>query len=55
MGEVPFWLARYALVVAGAAFLCYVMVIVILVVASHVVGVRRRPGDSSRTNGGSPS
>lgn len=55
MGEVPFWLARYALVVAGAAFLCYILVIVILVAASHVIGVRRGQGHSTRAGGRAPS
>jgi hypothetical protein len=54
MAEAAFWLARSALVVAGAAFLCYALVILGLVVASHFVGARR-PRHSARTRPGSSS
>ncbi len=35
MGDWAFWLARWALATAGAAFLCYVLVLVALVLASQ--------------------
>ena len=54
MAEAAFWLARSALVVAGAAFLCYALVILGLVVASHLVGTRR-PRHSAGTRTGSSS
>jgi hypothetical protein len=55
MAQAAFWLARSALVVAGAAFLCYVLVILGLVVASQVIGARRDPDRSPESRGGGPS
>jgi len=55
MAEAAFWLARSALVLAGAVFLCYAVVILSLVVASQVVGVRRQPDSAPCTRGESPS
>lgn len=43
MGDWAFWLARWALATAGAAFLCYVLVLVGLVLVSHFLSPRRRP------------
>jgi hypothetical protein len=55
MAEAAFWIARTALVVAGAAFLCYALVILVLVVASHGVGTRRTTGQGSPTQRGTSS
>jgi hypothetical protein len=55
VAEAAFWLARSALVLAGAAFLCYAVVILGLVVASQVMGVRRRPDRTPDTRDGSVS
>jgi hypothetical protein len=55
MAEAAFWLARSALILAGAAFLCYAVVLLLLVVASQVVGVRRQRDHVPHTRGGSPS
>ncbi|GAB3201505.1 hypothetical protein GCM10027261_36180 [Geodermatophilus arenarius] len=42
MGDWAFWLARWALATAGAAFLCYLLVLVCLVVASRYLHPRPR-------------
>ncbi|MGY1691003.1 hypothetical protein [Geodermatophilus sp. SYSU D01105] len=55
MAEAAFWFARAALVLAGAAFLCYAVVILGLVLASQFTGVRRQPDRPPDTRSGSRS
>lgn len=60
MGDAAFWLARVALATAGAAFICYLLVLVCLVVASRFLypkprhlqphRIRRRPRDAGAGN-----
>ena len=42
MGDAAFWLARFALATAGAAFTCYLLVLVCLVLASRFLYPRPR-------------
>lgn len=49
VGDAFFWIARIALSVAGAAFVCYVLVLVGLVVTGRQLGDRRGPDDAPVT------